>query len=233
MMTAVQFTRRTVVQLKGTMMNENVHSKDRRHPAHRAPDPSLPADAHQLETEPFSARPSEPSIDPDSPRHLAEEIMDSPHGPTRYDAGTGRGTVSGPPYGEKFQDRPILDGSTQSAAFEASVPNPTRGQSDPAAMKRQPALNNTSTNRWLLFSTIAVLVVVAALLLLARWNPLWCGIGVIFACLSLLSMLVVRASPAKLRTRLRIEATIMALIWLVPLSIIVTTLITFADEIWP
>ncbi len=34
------------------------------------------------------------------------------------------------------------------------MPNPSRGETDPAAMHRQPALHTTNTNRWLFASTI-------------------------------------------------------------------------------
>lgn len=174
----------------------------------------------------------EPEVDPDSKERLAEERPDPPHAATHFDAGTGQGTVDGPPYDSPLQERPILDGSTMNEAAEATVPNPYRGQADPAAIKRQPALNSTSTNRWLFASIVAVVVVTVVLLLLFPWNPLWCGIGIVVALLGVLLMLVVRASRMRLRARLRTEAVLLASVWLVPLAIIVGVLITSADEIW-
>lgn len=182
--------------------------------------------------EPSAADRIEPEVDPDSQERIAEEHPDPPHAASRFDAGTGQGTVTGPPYDSDFQERPILDGSTQSPAAEASIPNPYRGETDPAAVHRQPALNSTSTNRWLIASVIAAAVVVAVLLLLLQWSPLWCGIGIVVALVSLILMLVVRASPLPLKPRLRVEAALMAVLWLVPLAIIITVLITAADQIW-
>lgn len=63
---------------------------------------------------------------------------DKPHPATRYDAGSGQGTVSGPPYGEATQDRPVLDGSTMSPEAERAVDNPWRGIYDPE-LRRHPA----------------------------------------------------------------------------------------------
>ena len=59
---------------------------------------------------------------------------ETPHEATRFDAGNGQGTVSGPPDGET-QDRPILDGSTQGAAAEREVDNPRRGMEDPGLVR--------------------------------------------------------------------------------------------------
>ncbi|WP_449278841.1 hypothetical protein [Leucobacter sp. GX24907] len=174
----------------------------------------------------------EPPIDPDSRERLNEEIPDAPHPPGRYDAGTGQGTAANPPRGDDTQDRPILDGSTQSPIAEASVPNPYRGQADPALVSRQPALNTTRTNRWLYASMIAATIVTIALLVLARWNPVWCGVGVVVALVALLLMLIVRASGLGRRARLRVEALLMAVLWLGPLAIILWTMIGSADEIW-
>lgn len=55
---------------------------------------------------------------------------DKPHPASATDAGSGQGTVSGPPHG-KTQDRPVLDGSTQSRESEREVDNPWRGVYDP------------------------------------------------------------------------------------------------------
>ena len=59
---------------------------------------------------------------------------DQPHKADRIDAGTGQGTVSKHPEGET-QDRPVLDGSTESAAAEASTDNPRRGMVDPGLIR--------------------------------------------------------------------------------------------------
>lgn len=174
----------------------------------------------------------EPAVDPDSQERLAEEIPEPPHTASRFDAGTGQGTVTGPDYGEALQERPILDGSTQNDFTESTVPNPHRGQVDPAAVHHQPALNSTSTNRWLIASTIAAVIVSGVLLLLLRFDPLWCGIGIIVALVGLLLVLGVRMSRIGRRARLRIEAVLLAIIWLVPLAIIVSVLVASADEIW-
>ncbi len=181
---------------------------------------------------PEHSREIEPEIDPDSDKRLLEELPETAHTATRFDAGTGQGTVSGPPKGVDFQERPILDGSTQDPVAESSVPNPHRGQDDPAAMKRQPALNSTNTNRWLIASVIAAAVMTVVLLVLMPWNPLWCGIGVTVALVGVLAMLAVRASRIGLKARLRIDAVLMAIVWLVPLAIFIVVLLTSADEIW-
>ncbi|MBL5973105.1 MAG: hypothetical protein D3X82_04820 [Candidatus Leucobacter sulfamidivorax] len=70
-----------------------------------------------------------------------EDPHEHPHGvheATRYDAGDGQGTVSGPPYGTATQDRPVLDGSTLSPEEERGVVNPWRGIYDPE-LRRHPA----------------------------------------------------------------------------------------------
>ena len=174
----------------------------------------------------------EPDVDPDAGERVLEEHPDPPHPASRYDAGTGQGTVTGPPYGAALQERPILDGSTESAESEASVPNPYRGVSDPARVFRQPSVNSTGTRRWLNASIVAVVVVSALLLLLARWDPVWCGIGLVVAVLAFAAMILVRASKIERPTRLRLEAILMAILWLVPLAIILTVMIGHSDEIW-
>ncbi|CAG7612125.1 hypothetical protein ACFPZL_07250 [Leucobacter soli] len=173
----------------------------------------------------------EPAMDPDSAERLDEERPDAPHGPSRFDAGTGRGTVLGPPAGE-FQERPILDGSTMSADAEASVPNPNRGQADPALVHNQPALTSASTNRWMFSAVAAFVVVGAVLLLLARWDPLWCSIGLAVGLIGLLGMLVVRATGLRRPARLWVDAGLLAMIWLVPLAIIVSVVVGHRDRIW-
>lgn len=174
----------------------------------------------------------EPVVDPDSAERLAEERPDVPHAASRFEASNGAGTVSSPPRDSGLLEHPILDGSTQSAYAEATVPNPHRGQVDPALVTKQPALNSTNTSRWLIAATVATVVVTAVLLLLTQWNPVWCGVGIVVALVSLLVMLLVRASRMPPRPRLRIDALLMAVIWLVPLAIIIWTLVVNGDEIW-
>lgn len=174
----------------------------------------------------------EPAIDPDGQERLAEEHPDAPHEATRFDAGTGQGTVTGPPHDIAHLDRPILDGSTMSDEAEASVPNPHRGQVDPALAHRQPALTSTSTTRWLVAAIVAAVLVSAALFALYPWNPLWCSIGIGFALVALLAMLAVRATRLSRPARLRVEAALLGSIWVVPLAIFITVLATSADEIW-
>lgn len=173
----------------------------------------------------------EPSVDPDSQELLAEELPEPPHPATEFDAGTGQGTVH-PPRTGRLQQRPILDGSTQDSVTESTVPNPHRGQEDPAMMKRQPALNSSSTDRWLVASVIAAAVMCAALLWLLPYNEVWCGIGIIVALVGVIAMLVLRLTRIGLKARLRIDAVLMALVWLVPLAVFIAVLITSSDEIW-
>lgn len=54
-----------------------------------------------------------------------------PHAASRYDAGTGQGTISEIPSG-KTLDHPVLDGSTESRVAQSSTQNPFRGHRDPA-----------------------------------------------------------------------------------------------------
>ncbi len=78
--------------------------------------------------------------DPTAERHIEDPHEHPPgvHEATRYDAGDGQGTVSGPPYGRATQDRPVLDGSTLSREEEREVVNPWRGIYDPE-LRRHPA----------------------------------------------------------------------------------------------
>jgi len=183
-----------------------------------------------------AARPARPRRlrrpDADSGERLAEEILEKPHEATRFSAPNGMGTSHGAPHDIKFLERPILDGASQSRISEASVPNPYRGKADPATVAEQPALTSARTSRWLIAACIAATVVTVLLLLLARWNPVWCGVGIVFALVGLLLMLVVRASGLERRRRLRLEATLMGAIWIVPLAIFVAVLGTSADRIW-
>lgn len=176
--------------------------------------------------------PVEPEINPDSYRWVERERPEPAHRATRFDAGTGQGTVSGPPYEYELQERPILDGSTMGPVTEASVPNPYRGQADPSAMHSQPALHTTNTNRWLFASVGAGAIVTTVLLLLLPWSPVWCSAGVAVTLVSLLLVLTVRASRLRRPARLRVEAALLWVIWLVPLAIIVTVLLTSTGEMW-
>lgn len=54
-----------------------------------------------------------------------------PHAASRYDAGTGQGTISRMPEG-KTLDHPVLDGSTESKVSQGFTENPFRGRRDPA-----------------------------------------------------------------------------------------------------
>lgn len=174
----------------------------------------------------------EPVIDPDSSRRLADELPEPAHPATEFDAGTGQGTVSGPPRGTELQQRPILDGSTQDDIAEATVPNPYRGQYDPATIGRQPALNSVRTDRWMITGVIATVLVSIVLFLLLPYDPLWCGIGILVAVAGLVGMGVVRLSGLPLTQRLRADAVLLAIIWLVPLAIFIAVLVTSSDEIW-
>lgn len=196
----------------------------------RKEDPKNSVDPRQGRSD--GAQEVEPVIDPDSAEREHEEIRERPHGPSRFDAGTGQGTVSGPPKHTDLQERPILDGSTQSDAVEASVPNPYRGQADPAQMKRQPALNSTSTDRWLFAGMVAYVLLAIALVALSRWDAFWCGVGLAVGLLGLVAMLIVRATGIRRPLRLRIDAVLLTVIWLVPLAIILTVMISRADQIW-
>ncbi len=62
------------------------------------------------------------------------EHHDQPHEADRFDAGTGQGTVSEHP-DTPTQDRPVLDGSTESAESEASTPNARKGLEDPGLIR--------------------------------------------------------------------------------------------------
>lgn len=174
----------------------------------------------------------EPIMDVDAGERVAEERPDPPHPASRFDAGTGQGTVSGPRWDTELLEHPVLDGSTQSAEAEASVPNPYRGRNDPALVRLQPALNNTSTRRWLYSGIVAFFLLGVALILLSPWDPLWCGIGLAVGFLGLLGMVLVRASKIVQPARLRLDAVLLAIIWLVPLAIVLTVMIGHADEIW-
>lgn len=160
----------------------------------------------------------------DGEESRTEEILEAPHEATRFEASNGKGTSQGAPHDIEFLERPILDGASQAPQSEASTLNPYRGDTDPAKVTEQPALTSTGTNRWLLAGSIAATVVTVLLLFLARWNPVWCGIGIVFALVCLLLMLVVRASRLERPRRLRLEAVLLGAIWIVPLAIFVVVL---------
>ena len=175
----------------------------------------------------------EPRIAPDSKKRLAEEHPDPPHAASRFEASDGAGTVSGPPHDRPLQEHPVLDGSTESAEAEATTPNPTRGLSDPAMVTRQPALNTTGTNRWLIAGNLAAVILVGVLLLLARFDPVLTGIGIVITLLLLMLMLVERARSVRLGRKLKSEAILLWVLWLAPLAIILIVMLRSADEIWP
>ena len=56
---------------------------------------------------------------------------DRPHSASRYDAGTGQGTVRNPHYESRTLDHPVLDGATESPRSQAATMNPYRGYVDP------------------------------------------------------------------------------------------------------
>ena len=57
--------------------------------------------------------------------------MDQPHEASRYDAGTGQGTLFKVPHGDVLE-HPVLDGATESSASQRATVNPFRGLRDPA-----------------------------------------------------------------------------------------------------
>lgn len=61
----------------------------------------------------------------------------TPRTASRFDAGTGQGTVSEPHYGDATLDHPVLDGSTLGPEAERAVDNPWRGIVDPE-LRRHP-----------------------------------------------------------------------------------------------
>lgn len=73
-----------------------------------------------------------------------DEKRDAPHKATGRDAGTGQGTSSGPPDTET-QDRPVLDGSTESDAAERETVNPRRGMEDPGLVRNTDTGEKTPT----------------------------------------------------------------------------------------
>ncbi len=195
------------------------------------PRPDLPV-VPEPETDEFAPNGIEPRINSDSHQRMRQEKRDPSHAGSRFDAGTGQGTVSGPPHDGPLQERPVLDGSTQSYAVESTVPNPNRGEDDPGRIAHQPALNTSNTNRWLFAAVIAATIMTGVLLLLLPWSPFWCGIGITVALVGVLAMLAIRASGVSLRRRLRIDAILMAVVWLVPLTIFIVVLLTSAEAIW-
>lgn len=160
------------------------------------------------------------------------QLVEYPHEASRFDAGNGQGTVSGPPLDGGVLEHPILDGSTQRPAAEADVPNPYRGVDDPATIAKQPALNDAGSGRWLAAGVFATVVVTVPLLLLIPFDPIWSIIGITFALVALACMLIARLSHLRQRLRLRLMAVLTWLMLLVPVIIISTLLIVHADEIW-
>lgn len=58
-------------------------------------------------------------------------VREAPHGASRYDAGTGQGTLFTMPKGELLE-HPVLDGSTENRRSQRATENPYRGRRDPA-----------------------------------------------------------------------------------------------------
>lgn len=56
---------------------------------------------------------------------------EAPHPASRFDAGTGQGTLFRMPKGEKLE-HPVLDGATESRKAQRATENPFRGHRDPA-----------------------------------------------------------------------------------------------------
>ncbi|MBP1326180.1 hypothetical protein JOF28_001412 [Leucobacter exalbidus] len=54
-----------------------------------------------------------------------------PHAASRFDAGTGQGTILKMPTGTKLE-HPVLDGSTEGRVAQSATINPFRGLPDPA-----------------------------------------------------------------------------------------------------
>ncbi|UOQ57145.1 hypothetical protein MUN78_16055 [Leucobacter allii] len=174
----------------------------------------------------------EPDVDEDSPELEAAQHPEPPHPASRFDAGTGQGTVHGPPLDGGLLEHPILDGSTQHPGAEATVPNPYRGEDDPALVGRQPALTTANTMRWLVAAIVATVLLGTALFLLYPYDPLWCSIGIGVLLVGLLGMLGVRASRLGQRARLRADAVLLAALWLLPLGIILSVMLGRAAAIW-
>lgn len=92
--------------------------------------PGARLDADEAEPRDEAAAPSGTTENPQRSVET-EGRPEEPHAASRFDAGTGQGTVSGPPPGET-QDRPILDGSTEGGEAERGTVNPHRGRADPS-----------------------------------------------------------------------------------------------------
>lgn len=144
---------------------------------------------------------------------------DPVHEESTLEASNGLGTSQGPPLDGGELNHPILDGSTQSDLAEATVENPHRGQIDPALITRQPALNRTSSTRWIIAAAVALIVVSGVLIALFEWNPLWSAIGIAFALFCFIAMIVMRQVDMTQRARLRTDAILLGLLWVVPLAI--------------
>jgi len=152
--------------------------------------------------------------------------------PSRFDAGSGQGTATGNPFkGLKYQEHPLLDGSTMSHEAEALVVNPHRGEENPARELRQQALTTASTTRYLMSGIVAAILITAALLFLLQWEPVLSGIGILVVLFGLLGMLIVRGIHRPRPTRLRIEATILTVMWIVPITLGIIALVRSLDEI--
>lgn len=116
----------------------------------------------------------------------------------------------------------VLEGADLSPSEEARVANPYRGMVDPAVVRKQPALNFTSSTRFLIAGVVAAAVVSAVLLALFAWNAAWATFGIAFAITALAVMWILRAVDMQQKMRLRTDALLLAAIWTVPLAIAFT-----------
>ncbi|MGO1539029.1 MAG: hypothetical protein ACTHZ9_09385 [Leucobacter sp.] len=66
---------------------------------------------------------------------IAQNTPDTVHGATEHSASNGKGTVNGPPRG-KTQDRPILDGASETYEVDPEPGNPWRGVENPQLTRR-------------------------------------------------------------------------------------------------
>lgn len=152
--------------------------------------------------------------------------------PSRFDAGSGQGTVTGNPFkGMKYQEHPLLDGSTMSHEAEALVVNPHRGEESPARELKQEALTTASTTRYLMSGIVAAILITVALLFLLQWEPVLSGIGILVVLFGLFAMLIVRGTHRSRPTRLRIEASILTVMWVAPITLGIIALVRSLDEI--
>ncbi|MHA3724082.1 hypothetical protein ACXR2T_09410 [Leucobacter sp. HY1910] len=75
--------------------------------------------------------PLEPRSVGDDAAAAARPSKEAPHPASRYDAGTGQGTLFRMPQGDVIE-HPVLDGATEGRAAQRATENPFRGHRDPA-----------------------------------------------------------------------------------------------------